>query len=460
MSRPVLASLLPLVLLAAPASGADKEARTVAKGKLGERIVEWVKSSETAGFSGAVFAARKGKVVAALGVGAADLEGKTPNTPATLFEIASATKQFTAAAVLYLVDKKKIDLEASISVYLPGVPESCKAITVRHLLQHTSGIPGTNSRGGGSDLSQVLPIFLKGGPKHKPGTHWEYWNQGYALLTEIVARAAGKPFVDVCKAALFLPANMTSTCFTGDSAPKGRSVAVGRSDNGPPRSALEHPYGSYGFQYRGMGGAVTTVWDLWRWHRALNKNLLSKSATKAFFKPGLNDYALGWFVRRVKKRLVQSHGGGVRGFICDVRRYPQEDACVFVLSNRDDAPVGVVAKGVEQLLFGEKLTARLPRPVDAKLVVRLSGTYRDARGNILRVGLEGKILRATLTWTGGQVTYLVVGAGKDGKLTIRDSSDSYDLTQGGLEAGKAKSLSFGGTDYARTSTAPDPAQGD
>ncbi len=449
MRRTAPALTLAILLSTSVAFADDREAATVGEGDVGERIVAWARSAESAGFSGVVFAARKGKVVAAVGVGSADLEGKIPLTPAALLEIASATKQFTAAAVLHLVDLKKIDLDASIATYLPGIPEDCKAITVRQLIQHTSGIPGTNSGGGGTDLAAVLPIFLKGGPKHPPGTHWEYWNQGYALLTEIVARAGGKPYVEVCKDALFAPSKMTVTCFTGDAAPEGRVVAVGRSKNGAPRSALEHPYGEYGFQYRGMGGAVTTVWDLWRWHRALDGKLLSESSRTALFEPGLNDYALGWFVRVERGRLVQFHGGGVRGFICEVRRYPDDDACIFVLCNRDDAPLGPVTRGVEQLLFGEELTATLPRPADPEVAGRLAGAYRDARGNVFRVGLDGDVLRATITWTGGQVTRMLVAKGADGSLSVSDGSDTYELTVGPVADGEATSLRFAEVEYTR-----------
>jgi CubicO group peptidase (beta-lactamase class C family) len=355
------------VFLGAGCAGLGNEPReeaTYSAGDVGRRIVDFVQSSEATRFSGAVLAAKDGRVVAAVGVGHADLAGKLRNTPGTLFEIASATKQFTAAAVLRLVQEKRLGLDDSIAKHLPGVPENCRAITVRHLLQHTSGIPGTNSRGGGADLGRVLPLFLRGGPKHPPGTHWEYWNQGYSLLSEIVARVAGEEYTAFCRGKLFTTAGMRATRFTGDAAPARAVVAIGRSARGKPRSALAHPYGSYGFQYRGMGGAVTTVWDLWRWDRALRGDeVLGQSAKAELFKPGLRDYALGWFVKKnARGQWVQSHGGSVRGFVCQIRRYPKDNACLFVLCNRDNLPVRKMADALEKILFGKSAPAPVTAP--------------------------------------------------------------------------------------------------
>jgi CubicO group peptidase (beta-lactamase class C family) len=324
-------------------------------GDLGQRIVKLVERSQAAGFSGVVLAAKKGTVVAAMGVGFADLERKVPITPDVLFDTASATKQFTAAATVRLAQEGRLQLEDSIAVHLPGVPQDCEKISVRHLLQHTSGIPGTNMAGSGTNLGEVLPLFLRGGPVHPPGTHWEYWNQGYALLSEVIARASGKAYTEYCQSVLFEAANMSSTRFTGDQAPEGATVAIGTSLVGPPRSALDHPYGSYGFQYRGMGGVVTNVWDLWRWDRALaGTEVLTNESKQELFQPSLNDYALGWFVRKNSRgQLVHSHSGKVRGFVCEVRRYPEEDGCLFVLCNRDNAPVHQVANAIEEYLFEE-----------------------------------------------------------------------------------------------------------
>ena len=104
-----------------------------------------------------------------------------------------------------------------------------------------------------------------------------------------------------------------------------------------------------------MGGVVTTVWDLWRWDRALRGDaVLGQPAKSELFKPGLRDYALGWFVKKNKHgRQVQFHGGSVRGFACQIRRYPEQDGCLFVLSNRDDIPMGKMVNALEGILFGD-----------------------------------------------------------------------------------------------------------
>jgi CubicO group peptidase (beta-lactamase class C family) len=395
MRRPLLAGFVAALLVPALLAQSKDPKRLVA-GQPGERIARFVEAATSFGFSGAVLAARGGKVVAALGVGSADLDGKQPNDARTVFELASVTKQFTAAAVLVLVQLGRLKLDDPIHEHLPGVPADCRAITIRHLLQHTSGIPGSNAQGGGDDLAAVLPKFLAGGPKHAPGSHWEYWNQGYALLAEIIERASGEKFTVFCEERLFAPAQAATACFTGDQAPAGVSVAIGRG-HGAPRSALEHPYGAYGFQYKGMGGACGSVWDLWHWDRALRTEVpLEAAAKKELFAPGLNDYALGWFVRKTNGRLVHQHAGSVRGFLCDVKRFPEQDAFVAVLCNRDDGPMGEVSNGVEAILFGEQRD--VPKPLPAAAGAALVGTWQGVAGKLV-IEQAGETLRASVDWS-------------------------------------------------------------
>lgn len=385
------------VCLALAAAAAAQDPAQQVDGELGRRLQQYAERCEPYGFAGAVLAARGGKVVAAIGVGEADVG--VANDANTLFELASVTKQFTAAAIVLLAQRQQLALDDPIARHLPGVPDACKGITIRHLLQHTSGIPGSNGRGSGDRLDVVLPQFLAGGPQHAPGSHWEYWNQGYSLLSAIVERCAGEPYVAFCERELFAAAGMRTACFTGDDPAPGVPVAIGRSPGQAPRSALAHPYGSYGYQYRGMGGAVASVWDLWHWDRSLcGEALLGAASKRQLFTPGLEDYALGWFIRQHGDRTVQQHGGSVRGFVCDVRRHPDDDGCLFVLCNRTDAPFGELANALETLLFGGKLPLP-PRPLPAAVGLALAGEWRG-QASTLRIEVKAGLLRVHLRWGG------------------------------------------------------------
>jgi CubicO group peptidase (beta-lactamase class C family) len=411
-----LLAAVSVALLAKPADAKPKYDGVIEEGAKGKRIVAAVREAhKEGGFTGAVLAAEKGKVIAAVAVG--DVDGK-PFDPSTLFEIASCTKSITAVAVLKLAEEGKLSLDDPISKHLPGVPENCQEITIRHLLQHTSGIPGGNYKGAGTDLATVLPTFLAGGPRTTPGEKHEYWNQGYSLLSEVIARASGKPYTEYCREAIFTPCKMTSTCFTGDEAPKKVAVAVGKSTTGASRSALDHPYGEYGFQYRGMGGVVTNLIDLWRFDRALKSGKLLNAASLAQMTlPGPDDYALGWRVVELDEtHTVHEHTGKVRGFLASVRRDPERDGCLIVLANNDDdAPFDLVQAECESILAGAKPGAK--KGLDKKLAKELIGKYTDAKGRTMAITLVAGHVRATIDWFGPK-TYCVVNPGKDGVLDL------------------------------------------
>lgn len=388
-------------------------------------VKQAVEAAGKKGFSGVVLAAVDGEPIAVVAVGR-NANGAPPK-PDTLFEIASVTKTMTAAAVVRLADMGKLSLDDPISKHLPGVPANCRAITIRHLLQHTSGIPGTNSEGGGDDLRAVLPVFLKGGPRHKPGTHFEYWNQGYALLSEIIARAAGEPYTSAMRRLVFEPAGMKSTVFTGDRAPTGASVAQGRSRMGPPRSALEHPYGAYGFQYRGMGGVVTNVRDMLRFDRALaDEDLFGGPNADVMFEPGQSGYALGWLVRRGPYGEVHEHTGLVRGFTAVSRRYADRDGFIVVLCNDDAQDFRLLVDAIEAALYA----GTEDRVEGGKGVVPLVGLYTGERGSLLVIeAVAPDAAAARIVWSeDGPVTRGLIKMGADGRFTFDDGSSKLVLT--------------------------------
>lgn len=397
----LLASLL-------PAQGKPDPAELIV-GKQGEAIAGAVRATAEHGFSGAVLAADRGKVVAAFGIGFADAERKLPNTATTLFEIASSTKQFTAAAILVLQQEKKLGLDDAIGKHLPGVPEHSRALTLRQLLQHTTGIPGERTSGGSDDLRRSVAAFLAEPPTARPGTRFSYWNPGYALLAGVIEQVSGKDYMSFCRQRLFEPAGMASACFTGDKCPRGFTAAIGIED-GRTRSALDHPYGSYGYQYRGMGGAVCNVFDLWRWDRALDGDkVLKAAAKKELFAPGLEDYALGWRVRVREKRTVQDHGGDVQCFHTEMRRYPEQDRFVVVLTNNDGKWRREVADSIDAILSDQ------PSPmVPKELRSLLTGDYKAENGGKLTLVSEGPFLQLTWHWPAGQKSHgLLVGSGID-----------------------------------------------
>ncbi len=432
----VMSFLIALFVLRADLR-AQKGADFVADSEAARRLAALVDRGETFGLRGAVLATWDGKVLIARG--RSDDVDRYGVDAETRFEIASTTKQFTAAAILRLAELKKLELDDSIAKHLPMVPPDCEAITIRHLLQHSSGIPGTNSRGGGDDLAAVVPIFLEGGPRHEPGTHWEYWNQGYALLAGIIERRSGKSYADFCRDELFKKAKMKTAGFTGDEPKKGQKFATGASERGD-RSAVAHPYGEYGYQYRGMGGAICSLWDLWAWDRALNGNrVLKKDSRDLLLDPGLEDYALGWFVRKRGARRIQSHAGSVRGFLADLRRYVDDDGCLVVLLNDDRQPLYSIAALFESCLLGEDYPMP-PKPLDVETRRSLVGRYESKDGTRLELEEVRGALQAGIFWGGaGRPTIGFVGEGQaEGRYQFFDFQSligmSVDLRDGAVAA--------------------------
>jgi len=379
-------AFLPFLLLAAAAAAGDD-------------LAAYLDRCERFGFTGTVLVVRKGAVVVQRGYGLADREQGVPNGPDTLFEIASATKPFTACAVMKLVEMGKVGLDDPIGKHLPGVPEDKRAITVADLLAHTSGMSRMSGGGRGPDLGAAVAAYLAAPLVREPGEAHEYWNGGYALLAGIVERAGGMDYTDFCRKHLFEPAGLRNTGFTGDDL---EHQAIGYETGAAPRRAAEHPYGAYGWQYRGMGGLVTSAADLRRFLEAYDAGrILARETVTRMEAPRTPHYGLGWGMASTKRGTRRiGHGGDVRGFHCQIQRFPDEDALVIVLCNID-LPTWTVAWNLEALLFGEDPPYPMPPDVatvpDTELAA-LEGEYvldetsaftvaREAGG--LRIGAAG-----------------------------------------------------------------------
>ena len=285
------------------------------------------------GFWGAVLVAKGGKVVYARGFGMADYESR-PIRPDSLFEIASISKQFTAAAVLKLQMQGKLDIGEPINRHFKGVPKDKREITVHHLLTHTSGLSKKAIVPYASKMSrdQFLRHAFSFPLESKPGTKFAYSNSGYAMLAALVEVVSKQSFEDYSHKYLFKPAKLEDTGFIRDSQLDRKRMTTRLAKSGARATAADW---FWGWGYRGMGGVVSTVDDMERWDRALTGETVLDAKTKAdYFKPNLANYACGWRITtspRGTRRI--EHSGGVAGYAANFVRLPEEDAVIVVLSN-------------------------------------------------------------------------------------------------------------------------------
>jgi CubicO group peptidase (beta-lactamase class C family) len=303
-------------------------------------------------FWGTVLVARGGAVVFAKGYGFADYE-KRPNAPDSLFEIASASKQVTAAAILRLEQQKKLKTTDPIDKVLVKAPKDKHAVTIDHLLHHTSGLSpqlGVPYDWSGS-LDQYVPRVLEAPLVEEPGAKFSYSNVGYALLAGIVEVVSGRSFEDYVRKELFEKAGMADTGFIRDSALVKSDRVTRRVCDDCARDWTAANW-FWGWGYRGMGGVVTTALDLVKWDRALRGDkILGPAAREKLYVPAREGYACGWNVETTDRGTrVAHHSGGVRGYACDVARWIEEDALVVVLSNGKTNVVGV-RQAIGNLLF-------------------------------------------------------------------------------------------------------------
>jgi CubicO group peptidase (beta-lactamase class C family) len=301
-----------------------------------------------------------GKVVFEYAAGVADIESKKTCTPATNFRIASVSKQFTAAAVMVLVDRGKLSLDDRLTKFFPRFPDYGKKITVEHLLVHTSGLPeyeklipaGTTLQLDDLDVLHLLMDTKK--PLFSAGEKFEYSNSGYTLLGLIVEIVSQKPFHEFVASEIFQPLGMSNTVLyqRGLNEVSHRAFGHERKNGKWVRSDQ-----SLTSAVRGDGGIYTSLQDYRKWLRGIDeRKLLSKSSYEAMFSPQvLTDrhgahYGYGWFIDKYRGEPRIFHNGETHGFRACVQRFPKRDAAIFFQLN------GEIEGNSEQLTkYGERL---------------------------------------------------------------------------------------------------------
>jgi CubicO group peptidase (beta-lactamase class C family) len=290
-----------------------------------------------------VLAIDNGQVVFKQAFGVADIESSEPCTPATNFRMASVSKQFTATAVMLLVDRGKLSLNDTLDKFFPGFPKYGEKITIRHLLTHTSGLPeyetlvpaGTTLQLDDLDVLQLLMDTKE--PLFPAGERWEYSNSAFVLLGLIVEVAAKKPFHVFMADELVKPFEMDNTVLyqRGLNEVKHRAYGHAKKDGKWVRADQ-----SVTSATRGDGVVYTSLDDYQKWLFAhAQRKILSESSQHEMFSPqvkttrGDSSYGFGWFIDEYHGTRRVHHNGDTRGFRLCVQAFPDRLAAVVLQFN-------------------------------------------------------------------------------------------------------------------------------
>jgi len=311
-------------------------------------------------FSGSVLLARDGKVLLRRGYGMANLEYGISNTPQTKFLLASLTKQFTAMAIMMLQERGQLDIDDSVCEYIPQCPAPLQPVTLRHLLNHTSGITEFGKPQPENDCFRRTPMTVAAAverakqfvPDFKPGEKFAYSSVAFVLLGHVIEKVSGKSYEDYLKENIFGPLNMTNTGLHHQKQIiKHRAAGYARAKDG---SISNFDYFNPDYIFA-AGGLYSTVEDLYLWDQALYTEKLVKEKTlNQIFTPGLENFGYGWEIFQQKNRRLVRSGGRSFGFSNSLVRYPTEKVTVIVLSNIDTAGAAKIADDLSAIVFGER----------------------------------------------------------------------------------------------------------
>ena len=293
---------------------------------------------------------RDGRIVKAAGYGLANVEWDIPVTPETIFQTGSVGKQFTATAVMMLVEEGKLGLDDKIVKFIPEAPATWNDVTVRNLLTHTSGIA---DYGGEEDTmgkgvinfrkdyteEELVQAFAKMPKDFPAGQKWSYSNTGYVLLGVIIHRVTGEFYGDFLQERIFGPLGMTSTRI------------ISEADIVPQRSSgyrlvkgewKNQEWVAPTLNTTADGALYTNVLDLAKWDAALyTTKLIKRSSLDAMWTPvkltngETYPYGFGWDLASKDGRRAVSHDGAWQGFTMSITRYLDERLTVIVMTNLD-----------------------------------------------------------------------------------------------------------------------------
>jgi CubicO group peptidase (beta-lactamase class C family) len=359
-------------------------ARAASAQSIEQKVARYMSARESLGqFSGSVLVAKDGRILLSSGYGYADVDRKIRNTSTTKLRAASITKQFTAMEILRLREAGKLKLDDSICHYVDRCPPAWNAVTIAHLIHHSSGIPDYEealdmqsekyatvmARPGTEEIldsASIRPLDFPAGSK------FHYSNTGYLLLAKVIEKVTGMTYPEYMRRRFFIPLGLTKSGIlpVGGQAP---GIAIGYT---PGRElslkdlAAGIPFLNLGVKpgpeidmsgLHGDGGLYTTPTDLYHWLTKLDdESWLSPALRAEYFTPGLangekapdSGYAFGWIIDRDLGTTVRYHTGALPGFVSRISKFPDSNVVVIVMANTDFSRVSRISRDLSAAAMG------------------------------------------------------------------------------------------------------------
>ena len=357
--------------------------------------------SQLKNFNGSVLVAQKGNILLEKGYGYKDVAQKTKLDANSLFQYGSVTKQFTSALVMYLHEKGKLNIQDKLSKYFPEFPFA-DSVTIYHLLTHTSGIFNYTNNPEfmkteavkPADKEKIFALFKNKPLEFTPGSKFSYSNSGYSLLGYIIEKASGQPYEKLMREIILQPLGMRTAGFDfagNHSADKTTGYNFIKDDKFEAAGIVDS---SVAYSAGSLYGSVK---DLFAWHQALQKNkLLSPGSWQQVYKPVHSKYAFGWQIDTVYGKPVAEHGGGIFGYTSMLKRFPNDDVLVIVLSNNSSPRTQELASKLAALAFQQPVEWPVKRvfvQVPEETLKTYVGDYELAPNFVIAITVEdGKLI--------------------------------------------------------------------
>jgi len=346
--------------------------------------------TEIGTFSGSVLIAKEGKVIFHKGYGKADLELNVDNTRQNKFRIGSLTKQFTAAAILQLEEKRMLNIKDSIDNYIEDYPYGEK-IKIKNLLNHTSGIYDytrtkefRDMMGKRTKLEKVIELFKDKELNYQPGEKYQYCNSNYVLLGYIIEKVSGLNYGQYLRENIFAPLNMENTGFAYH-----HIIIEGRASGyvmNPDGSKMNMYHDDATFAH-GAGALYSTTADLYKWDRALYTNkILSENSLSKMLQVYKGNYGFGFKIDELFGHKRYYHHGGTMGYTGSIIRYINDNTTIIVLTNINGTPIEKITRDLSAILFNKNYyLPKVKYHIGRNEFEKYKGSYKLTSGREVRI---------------------------------------------------------------------------